>query len=504
MDGFEEHLTAAIAELSDTESATEVALLLGRCLFALGRFPRVVDVLEQALRNVDPQSPQAVLLETDLLAACFAYAPLRSKVAKRVDTYLERLERGEDVDAPLQGPLSEWLLSSHPPASRAVQAAEAALGDDRVIAATGGMSPVVPLAGYVLLGAGRLARAGEVFDAAIVEATRRGAPLTMSWASSFRSDVSYRQGEVVKAEGEARVGWEIATGQGMGVVSEPMLLSFTAAVLVNALVARGELEEAQRCVEHVPVPLPARSELFLAARAELRLAQGRTDEAIADLRAVGGLLGEEFQKPVQNWRARLAVTLASTGAREEARALAAAELEQARRWEVPLAIGVALTATGVVEGAAAGISMLEEAVMLLEQTEGRLDHALALIELGALLRRSGSPAAAREPLRAGMDLAARCGATAYADRAHAELVAAGARPRRDRRFLTGPESLTAGELRVAALAADGMTDREIAQRLYVTQSAVQFHLRNTFRKLEVRARADLTAALVPALSKAKP
>jgi DNA-binding NarL/FixJ family response regulator len=94
-----------------------------------------------------------------------------------------------------------------------------------------------------------------------------------------------------------------------------------------------------------------------------------------------------------------------------------------------------------------------------------------------------------------MDLAVRCGATAYADRAHAELLAAGARPRRDRRFLSGPESLTPGELRVARLAAEGLTDRAIAQRLYVTQAAVQFHLRNTFRKLQIGARGDLAAAL---------
>jgi DNA-binding CsgD family transcriptional regulator len=148
--------------------------------------------------------------------------------------------------------------------------------------------------------------------------------------------------------------------------------------------------------------------------------------------------------------------------------------------------------------------MLEQAVAVLEQTEGRLDHALALIELGALLRRSGSRGAAREPLRAGMDLAARYGATALADRAHAELVAAGARPRRDRRFLTGSESLTAGEFRVAALAAEGLTDRQIAQRLYVTQAAVQFHLRNTFRKLDIRARGDLARVLNLPVSETKP
>ncbi|MFP5388822.1 MAG: helix-turn-helix transcriptional regulator [Thermoleophilia bacterium] len=436
-----------------------------------------------------------------MLAIARGYPQLRPRVADRVRGHLGRFERGEPVDAVMLGALSAWLLES-PPVERTVQAMETALADNR-LSTPGAHTIVLPLIGYTLLGAGRVTRAGEVFDATIDAARRRGELPILGVASALRSEVFYRQGEVVKAEGEARIAWEHAVGEGMAKASRPVGLMFAGAMAINALVARGELEEAQRWADRLPEPLPVRSEVFLSARAELRLAQGRTEEAITDLRTVGALLGEEFHKPVQNWRARLAVVLASTGAREEARALATAELEQAQLWEAPLAIGVALTAAGMVEGGADGVTMLEEAVEVLEQTEGRLDYALAMIELGALLRRSGSRVAAREPLRAGMDLAARCGATAYADRAHAELVTAGARPRRDRRFLTGPESLTAGELRVATLAAEGLTDRVIAQRLYVTQAAVQFHLRNTFRKLGIRARGDLAAALDPPSGEAK-
>ena len=87
------------------------------------------------------------------------------------------------------------------------------------------------------------------------------------------------------------------------------------------------------------------------------------------------------------------------------------------------------------------------------------------------------------------------GATGLANRAHEELVAAGARPRRERRMLSGRESLTAGEDRVAVLAAQGLTNREIAQRQYETVKAVQSHLRSIFRKLDVASREDLPAAL---------
>ena len=62
-------------------------------------------------------------------------------------------------------------------------------------------------------------------------------------------------------------------------------------------------------------------------------------------------------------------------------------------------------------------------------------------------------------------------------------------------MLSGPESLTAGEDRVASLAAEGLSNREIAQRHFVTVKAVQWHLRNIYRKLDVSSREELPAAL---------
>ena len=92
-------------------------------------------------------------------------------------------------------------------------------------------------------------------------------------------------------------------------------------------------------------------------------------------------------------------------------------------------------------------------------------------------------------------ISSRIGASGLADRAHEELVVAGARPRRDRRLLSGRESLTASEDRVAALASEGLTNREIAQRQFVTVKAVEWHLRNVFRKLDIESRDRLPEAL---------
>jgi DNA-binding CsgD family transcriptional regulator len=135
---------------------------------------------------------------------------------------------------------------------------------------------------------------------------------------------------------------------------------------------------------------------------------------------------------------------------------------------------MALRAAGLVEGGTSGIGFLREAVSVLESTPAKLERARAVTDLGAALRRTGHRSAAREPLRAGLDLAVRCGATALTQRAHSELVATGARPRR--LVVSGVDALTASERRVAQMAADGLTNRQIAQALFVADKTVQGHL----------------------------
>jgi len=100
-------------------------------------------------------------------------------------------------------------------------------------------------------------------------------------------------------------------------------------------------------------------------------------------------------------------------------------------------------------------------VEVLKASPARLEHTRALVELGGALRRANQRAAAREPLRAGLDLAHRCGATRLAERARSELAATGAKPRRD--LSSGVEALTASERRVADMAATGMSNSQIAQ-----------------------------------------
>jgi DNA-binding CsgD family transcriptional regulator len=109
------------------------------------------------------------------------------------------------------------------------------------------------------------------------------------------------------------------------------------------------------------------------------------------------------------------------------------------------------------------------------------------------MRRDGRRADAREPLRRALDHASRCGASALAERARAELVTAGAKPRRER--ISGTSSLTASERRVAEMAANGMTNREIAQSLFVTMKTVAAHLTHTYQKLDISSRDELAEVL---------
>jgi DNA-binding CsgD family transcriptional regulator len=176
--------------------------------------------------------------------------------------------------------------------------------------------------------------------------------------------------------------------------------------------------------------------------------------------------------------------------RDEALTLAEAELTDARRRGQPRRVGIALRTLGLLHG---DTTLLQDAVTTLADSPAKLEQATALVELGAAQRRAGNRAAARAPLRDGLDLATRCGATRLAARARTELVATGARPRRA--HISGRDSLTPSELRVARMAAEGRTNNEIAQALFVTTRTIDAHLAHTYTKLGINSRRQLENAL---------
>ena len=184
------------------------------------------------------------------------------------------------------------------------------------------------------------------------------------------------------------------------------------------------------------------------------------------------------------------------GRQDEALALACEDLELAEAAGAPGTIGAALRNLGALQEGEEGIVLLQRAVERLDDSQTALERARALVDYGAALRRNRKRRAAREPLHRGLDLALRCGAPRLIDRARSELAAAGARPRRT--AVDGVEALTARELEVATLAAQGLSNREIARSLYVTVKTVEWHLKHGFKKLGVSSRTELRGVLSPA------
>ena len=160
------------------------------------------------------------------------------------------------------------------------------------------------------------------------------------------------------------------------------------------------------------------------------------------------------------------------------------ELRLAAASGLPRPHGIALRAHALLATGETGIEALEASIALLERTPARLELARSLVELGAALRRSGRRADAREPLAAGRELAYACGADRLVARAGDELRAAGARPRRIAR--TGVDALTASELRAARLVAQGRSNAEVAQELFVSLKTVETHLSSAYAKLGAR------------------
>jgi class 3 adenylate cyclase/DNA-binding CsgD family transcriptional regulator len=501
---YERHLEAAMAATPDAERAVEIALLLANSQMACGQWPRSLVVLERAYERLPDGSRLTDVLEGVILGTLDALAPLWTARWEAVaERWVQRWEAGESLEPELVCFVVAYMGKYCPPLSRSARAlSEAVAGLDRL--AADGRVPGWAIAGtaFSLADHGRLADGGAILDAAITRSREAGATLARFWTVGMRAEISYRQGRLLDAEGEVRETLELVTDDRVLDSFGPGAIAWLMGTAALTLTERGDLDAASELVERTP-PVTWDDGWVLVGvarigRAVVRQARGELDAAIDDLVEVGEVVGERFRNPIAiRWRAPLALMLAARGDRDRALALAREDLERAELFEGPVAIGVAKVACGVATGGEDGVALLREAVSVLAGTEARLEHARALVELGALLRRSGARAEAREPLGEALDRATRCGAVRTAARAREELVASGARPRRDRAALRGPEALTAGERRVAKLAAAGLTNREIAEQLFVTQSAVQWHLRGCFRKLGIASRSDLSTALEP-------
>lgn len=261
-----------------------------------------------------------------------------------------------------------------------------------------------------------------------------------------------------------------------------------------ALLESGQLHDAQRLLFdgfHLNDTPEILVPTLLLHRGHLQMALGRVEAGLADLEECGRQLRiRGWSNPAAHpWRSAAALAHARLGHRDEAERLAREELDLARRWGAPGSVGRALRVLGLLAQDEERIAFLTEAVRSLRCCGAGLEEARALRDLGRELLHIHKAKQAREHLRAALALAERCGADALLTELRQDLAESGAKPRR--KSETGPGSLTPAEHRTALLAADGLTNKEIAGRLYVTQRTVEMHLSRVYRKLCIRDRRTL-------------
>ncbi|HET9102421.1 MAG TPA: AAA family ATPase [Solirubrobacteraceae bacterium] len=266
-------------------------------------------------------------------------------------------------------------------------------------------------------------------------------------------------------------------------------------ILALVLVERGDLAAARRVVEgRLPTaPGTDADALGLQAESGLLLAERRWPEALeATARYAASVRTGVVNPAWVPWRSQQAQALIGLERHGEARALLEDELVFARQWGAPGAVSRTVRLLAAC-GPEPDLELAAQAVDVSKDSGAHLEHAKALITLGGALRRTGERTRAREPLRAGLQLALRCGADRLAEHARTELYAVGGRPRRD--ALSGPASLTPSEHRIAELVVDGLSNREVAQALFVTPRTVEYHLTSVYRKLGISARAAIAETL---------
>jgi DNA-binding CsgD family transcriptional regulator len=489
------HLREALDGEIEIKRRFDGTMLLAGVLGQTGRAPEAADVLE-AQFEAFAERPD---LRGPMEAALANITRIDPATRRRATAVIERLRcrvDGDERDPAVLGTIAaEMGMAGDSPDRMADIAERAVAGVDATATTAAGWSWYNATRSLVF--AERYDVALRLLGAKVDGARERGAVFDTGCALVFRGELFVHIGDLASAEVDARTLHEIASAYGW-----PLGEGFAAATLGEVLIERGELDEAAQLLTGGPLAGPPATVAHmypnvwvLLARGRLRLAQGRIEDAIAELRECGrrALAIDHVNPAVVAWRSQLAGALAEVGQTAEAKRLAAEELELARAFGVPRALGVALRGAARVAEGDGENALLREAVQVLDGSAAQLERARAHAALGAALQRDGASEAAREPLRVAVELAHRCGAHALEDAALAELRATGARPRR--RVTTGAGALTPSERRIADLAATGQQNREIAQGLFVTMATVEFHLRNAYRKLGISSRTQLAQAL---------
>jgi DNA-binding CsgD family transcriptional regulator len=462
-----------------------------------GRAASAADVLESALRDVHEESPAAEPLIETLLAAGMESTSVRRRLGDLMDhlTVPSGTPR-TDFERFTLIALAFRAVVEQADAATATEFIRRALGVEEhgyyesVMRASVGR----PMIAFVLALVDQLDEAEALLDRLVRAARDYGDRSAVGVFSAERSWIRLRAGAVEGAEADAGEALRIARDATRARGHAPVAAA-------SAVLAGLERERPREELEAVLRLLPPAGDSDTVVQDDLRLAESALLLVSGNARAAADIalaLDREHSwgrrcPSLLPWRSAAALALVQLEESEQALELAREELRLAQELGTPRAIGIAHRAVALAGPADERQERLQEAIETLERGPSRLELARATCDLGADLRRSGERSAARDVLRRAHTLASECGATRLANRARDELGRSGARLMREP--ARGVEGLTPSEVRVAELAAEGLTNRAVAQALFVSEKTVETHLGRVYRKLDIKSRHALRGAL---------
>jgi len=479
------HLTAAYERLEAPEMRGAAAYALSRTFMFIGRAQEAADLAAEAAAALPEELRDlAKMLESIELTSLYFGARVRD--AERRFAELRALPAAASGgDGVLSAAASyDWMYRG----GDAGECAELASEAIELAAATELDSGLAWVVATVVLVAAERPEAMDVWDRALARSHRQGSMFGVLTVHLWRGFTELRHGELPAAEDSLRAGIEQISLLGGAT------LDYAHGLLCSTLLARGQPDAAEEALHGIDRPEGTGDGALLwrMCEIELLLARRRWEDALAAALDHAELCDWRTNPAYAQTLSLQAQALAGLGRREEALEVLGRELEAAEGWGASGTIGRVLRVRGEILREE-GIADLERAVELLETSPMQLELARALAALGSTLRHARKPTDAREPLRRALEIAEVCSAAGLAAHVRSELHATGARPRTS--ALSGPGALTPSERRVADLAAEGQTNKAIAQALFVTPKTVEVHLSNAYRKLDISGRRELAAAL---------
>jgi DNA-binding CsgD family transcriptional regulator len=232
----------------------------------------------------------------------------------------------------------------------------------------------------------------------------------------------------------------------------------------------------------------------LAALGDLELGLGHPEAAVLHYEEWEALLQSRgIEDTDLSPGPELAETYLRLGRIDEAMVAAARHDESARTKGQPWALARAARTRGLLAANEELERAFDEALALHEQTPDSFEAARTRLAYGSRLRRTGHRVRAREELRVAIETFDALGAAPWSNLSRAELEATGETARK--RDVSMRDQLTPQELQIALLLADGRTTREAAAAMFLSPKTIEYHLRNVYRKLEIRSRSELADSM---------